>query len=122
MCGYLVRRQDRPILTKVEKASVKERIAEIRSNWQEGGYNCTNYAHWYYPKYRTIVRKVVIQGPVRAIKITNYDGLKKGEGLEKTTWWEGRINHRLERGVECILHGEITHLGRSINRDQGNDT
>ena len=32
------------------------------------------------------------------------------------------INHRLERGVECILHGEITRLSRSISRKQGNDT
>ena len=32
------------------------------------------------------------------------------------------INHRLERGIECVLHGEITRLSRSICRDQGNDT
>ena len=31
------------------------------------------------------------------------------------------INHRLERGIECVLHGEITRLSRSICRDQGND-
>ena len=32
------------------------------------------------------------------------------------------INHRFEHGIECVLHGEITRLSRSINRDQGNDT
>ena len=32
------------------------------------------------------------------------------------------INHGLERGIECVLHGEITHLSRSIYRDQRNDT
>ena len=32
------------------------------------------------------------------------------------------INHRLERGMECVLLGEITRLSRSIDRDQGSDT
>ena len=31
------------------------------------------------------------------------------------------INYRLDRGKECILHGEITLLIRSICRDQGDD-
>ena len=35
---------------------------------------------------------------------------------------EALINHRLERGIECVLHGEITRFSQSIYRDQGNDT
>jgi len=31
------------------------------------------------------------------------------------------INHRLECGIECVLHGEISRLSLSINRVQGND-
>ena len=32
------------------------------------------------------------------------------------------INHRLERGIECVLHGEITRFSQSIYRNQGNNT
>ena len=125
MCGYLVRRQDRPTLTKVEKASVKERIAEIRSNWEEGGYNCTNYDYWYYPKYRSIGQKATVQGPAKAIKITNYEGLKKGEGLEKYPP-HFQLMHK-QIGLICLVRRQGTgpHLGESTCRHyarHGNET
>ena len=41
---------------------------------------------------------------------------------QKTISHGALINHRLERGIECVLHGEITRLSRSKHRNQGNDT
>ena len=41
---------------------------------------------------------------------------------EKSILPEALINPRLESGIKCVLHGEITHLIRIIYRDQGNDT
>ena len=51
MCGYLVRRQDRPVLTKVKKdtsGSTREnsRDKEKLEIGGGGGYNCMDYEHW----------------------------------------------------------------------------
>ena len=66
ICRYFVHRQDIPNLTKVRKTpgSVQGRITEIRRNWEKGGYNCTDYEHLYYPKYRTLKKLVMIESPV----------------------------------------------------------